>query len=89
MSWSDSASIRFSTRFSTQFSTQFSTLEFQFSTQFSTLESQLLVMLGSTLYSVAAIYGKKYKMTDPVSASTGTILFATFFKTCLYSPNKK
>jgi drug/metabolite transporter (DMT)-like permease len=43
----------------------------------STLESQLLVMLGSTLYSVAAIYGKKYKMT--VSASTGTILFATFF----------
>jgi drug/metabolite transporter (DMT)-like permease len=45
----------------------------------STLESQLLVMLGSTLYSVAAIYGKKYKMTDPVSASTGTILFATFF----------
>jgi len=47
----------------------------------STLESQLLVMLGSTLYSVAAIYGKKYKMTDPVSASTGTILFATFFMT--------
>jgi drug/metabolite transporter (DMT)-like permease len=45
----------------------------------STLESQLLVMLGSTLYSVAAIFGKKYKMTDPVSASTGTILFATFF----------
>ena len=45
----------------------------------STFESQLLVMLGSTLYSVAAIYGKKYKMTDPVSASTGTILFATFF----------
>jgi drug/metabolite transporter (DMT)-like permease len=36
-------------------------------------------MLGSTLYSIAAIYGKKYKMTDPVSASTGTILFATFF----------
>ena len=47
----------------------------------STLESQLLVMLGSTLYSIAAIYGKKYKMTDPVSASTGTILFATFFMT--------
>ena len=47
----------------------------------STLESQLLVMLGSTLYSVAAIYGKRYKMTDPVSASTGTILFATFFMT--------
>ena len=44
-----------------------------------TLISQLQVMLGSTLYSIAAIYGKKYKMTDPVSASTGTILFATFF----------
>jgi drug/metabolite transporter (DMT)-like permease len=43
------------------------------------LISQLQVMLGSTLYSIAAIYGKKYKMTDPVSASTGTILFATFF----------
>lgn len=44
-----------------------------------TLVSQLQVMLGSTLYSIAAIYGKKYKMTDPVSASAGTILFATFF----------
>ncbi len=44
-----------------------------------TLISQLQVMLGSTLYSIAAIYGKKYKMTDPVSASAGTILFATFF----------
>lgn len=44
-----------------------------------TLISQLQVMLGSTLYSIAAIYGKKYKMTDPMSASTGTILFATFF----------
>ncbi len=44
-----------------------------------TLISHLQVMLGSTLYSIAAIYGKKYKMTDPVSASTGTILFATFF----------
>ena len=45
----------------------------------STFDCQLLVMLGSILYSVAAIYGKKYKMTDPVSASKGTILFATFF----------
>ena len=44
-----------------------------------TLISQLQVMLGSTLYSIAAIYGKKYKMTDPVNASTGTILFSTFF----------
>ena len=44
-----------------------------------TLISQLQVMLGSTLYSIAAMYGKKYKMTDPVNASTGTILFATFF----------
>ena len=46
-----------------------------------TFESQLLVILGSTLYSFAAIFGKKYKITDPVSASTGTILFATFFMT--------
>ena len=46
-----------------------------------TFESQLLVILGATLYAFAAIYGKKYKMTDPLSASTGTILFATFFMT--------
>ena len=51
-------------------------LKHSFST---TLISQLQVMLGSTLYSIAAIYGKKYKVTDPVNASTGTILFATFF----------
>ena len=44
-----------------------------------TFESQLLVILGATLYAFAAIYGKKYKITDPLSASTGTILFATFF----------
>ena len=46
-----------------------------------TIESQLLVILGATLYAFAAIYGKKYKITDPLSASTGTILFATFFMT--------
>ena len=50
-----------------------------------TLESQLLVILGSTLYSFAAIYGKKYKMTNPINASTGTILFATFFMTIYLS----
>ena len=46
-----------------------------------TFESQLLVILGATLYAFAVIYGKKYKITDPLSASTGTILFATFFMT--------
>ena len=46
-----------------------------------TFESQLLVILVATLYAFAAIYGKKYKITDPLSASTGTILFATFFMT--------
>jgi drug/metabolite transporter (DMT)-like permease len=46
-----------------------------------TFKSQLLVILGATLYAFAAIYGKKYKITDPLSASTGTILFATFFMT--------
>ena len=44
-----------------------------------TLLSQSLVILGATLYAFAAVYGKKYKITDPLSASTGTILFATFF----------
>lgn len=46
-----------------------------------TLVSQALVILGATLYAFAAVYGKKYKITDPLSASTGTILFATFFMT--------
>ena len=37
--------------------------------------------MGATLYAFATIFGKKYKITDPLSASTGTILFATFFMT--------
>ena len=39
--------------------------------------SQLMVIFGAILYSAAAVYGKRYKNTDPLSASTGTIFFST------------
>lgn len=40
------------------------------------LYSQLMVILGAILYSAAAVYGKRYKNTDALNASTGTILFS-------------
>ena len=40
------------------------------------LYSQLMVIFGAILYSAAAVYGKRYKNTDPLSASTGTIFFS-------------
>ncbi|MEC9205942.1 MAG: DMT family transporter [Pseudomonadota bacterium] len=38
--------------------------------------SELMVVLGAILYSAAAVYGKKFKNTDPLNASAGTILFS-------------
>ena len=35
-----------------------------------------MVVLGAILYSAAAVYGKKFKNTDPLNASAGTILFS-------------
>jgi drug/metabolite transporter (DMT)-like permease len=40
------------------------------------LYSELMVVLGAILYSAAAVYGKKYKNTDPLNASAGTIFFS-------------
>mgnify|MGYP001497111131 CR=1 FL=1 len=40
------------------------------------LFSEILVIFGAIFYSAAAVYGKKYKITDPLSASAGTILFS-------------
>ena len=41
------------------------------------LYSEFLVISGAVLYSFAAVYGKKFKITDPLSASTGVIFYAT------------
>ncbi len=38
--------------------------------------SELMVIFGAILYSAAAVYGKKFKNTDPLNASTGTIFFS-------------
>ena len=38
--------------------------------------SEVMVMSGAILYSCSAVYGKKNKVTDPLNASTGTILYS-------------
>jgi len=40
------------------------------------LSSELMVISGAILYSFAAIYGKKYKITNPLHASTGVTLYS-------------
>ena len=42
----------------------------------SNISSELMVMSGAILYSCSAVYGKRFKHTDPLSASTGTIFFS-------------
>ena len=42
----------------------------------SELMSELMVMFGAILYSFAAVYGKKYKNTNALNASTGTIFLS-------------
>ena len=42
------------------------------------LSSELMVISGAILYSFAAIYGKKYKITNPLNASTGVTLYSAF-----------
>ena len=42
----------------------------------SNIYSELMVMSGAILYSCSAVYGKRFKHTDPLSASTGTIFFS-------------
>ena len=43
---------------------------------FNNLSSELMVIGGAIFYSFAAVYGKKFKITDPLNASSGTILFS-------------
>ena len=43
---------------------------------FHDIKSELMVISGAILYSCAAVFGKKYKITDPLNASMGTILFS-------------
>ena len=38
--------------------------------------SELMVIAGAILYSFAAVYGKRFKITNPLSASTGVILYS-------------
>ena len=38
--------------------------------------SELMVISGAILYSCSAVYGKKYKITNPLNASTGTIFYS-------------
>ena len=42
----------------------------------SNISSELMVLSGAILYSCSAVYGKRFKHTDPLSASTGTIFFS-------------
>ena len=39
--------------------------------------SELMVISGAILYSFAAVYGKKFKITNPLNASTGVILYSS------------
>ena len=38
--------------------------------------SELMVISGAILYSFAAVYGKRFKITNPLNASTGVILYS-------------
>ena len=51
----------------------------------SNISSELMVISGAILYSCSAVYGKKFKHTDPLSASSGTIFFSSIIM-FLYSP---
>ncbi len=39
--------------------------------------SELMVIGGAILYSFAAVYGKRFRITNPLNASTGVILYST------------
>ena len=40
------------------------------------IHSELMVIGGAILYSFAAVYGKRFKITNPLNASTGVILYS-------------
>ncbi len=57
----------------------------------SDISSELMVMSGAILYSCSAVYGKRYKHTDPLSASTGTIFFSSIimlFYLVIFTPTE-
>ena len=45
--------------------------------------SELMVIGGAVLYSFAAVYGKRFKITNPLNASTGVILYSAII-ICIY-----
>ena len=42
----------------------------------SNISSELMVMSGAILYSCSAVYGKRFKITNPLNASTGVTLYS-------------
>ena len=57
----------------------------------SNISSELMVISGAILYSCSAVYGKKFKHTDPLSASSGTIFFSSiimFLYLLLFNPQE-
>tara|TARA_Y100000992_G_scaffold264476_1_gene201259 strand:- start:3955 stop:4869 length:915 start_codon:yes stop_codon:yes gene_type:complete len=45
------------------------------------LYSEFMVISGAILYSFAAVYGKRYKITNPLNASTGVTLYSAVIMT--------
>ena len=53
------------------------------------LSSELMVISGAILYSFAAVYGKRFKITDPLNASTGVTLYSAIIMLIylVFNPN--
>ncbi len=53
------------------------------------LSSELMVISGAILYSFAAVYGKRFKITDPLNASTGVTLYSAVIMLIylIFNPN--
>tara|TARA_B100001564_G_scaffold157845_1_gene132587 strand:+ start:441 stop:1340 length:900 start_codon:yes stop_codon:yes gene_type:complete len=53
------------------------------------LYSELMVISGAVLYSFAAVYGKRYKITNPLNASTGVTFYSALIMVIYLSFNSK
>tara|TARA_Y100000748_G_scaffold290815_1_gene277777 strand:- start:1574 stop:2488 length:915 start_codon:yes stop_codon:yes gene_type:complete len=51
------------------------------------LYSEFMVISGAVLYSFAAVYGKRYKITNPLNASTGVTLYSAMIMTIYLTLN--
>tara|TARA_B100001564_G_scaffold357060_1_gene372507 strand:+ start:1058 stop:1972 length:915 start_codon:yes stop_codon:yes gene_type:complete len=51
------------------------------------LYSEFMVISGAVLYSFAAVYGKRYKITNPLNASTGVTLYSAIIMTIYLALN--